>query len=112
VHARPPLEILEALLSMRVQLDACGEMNGPLRVIPGSHRAGELTVAAIREWQERVAEVTCVAPRGSVLLVSPLLLHASAPAQSPGHRRVLQFQFTNRELPGGLDWHARIVIRD
>jgi hypothetical protein len=35
----------------------------------------------------------------------PLLLHASSPAQRPGHRRVIHLEFAAGELPGGLEWH-------
>lgn len=108
VHAKPPRAVLEGILALRVHLDDCGAENGPLRVIPGSHCAGELSGPEIKQWQERVGEVACVAPRGSVLLMRPLLLHASAPALSPGHRRVIQLQFTHQELPHGLSWASRV----
>jgi hypothetical protein len=44
-------------------------------------------------------------PRGGTLLVRPLLLHASAPAIHPGHRRVVHLEFAANLLPGGLVWH-------
>ncbi len=108
VHAKPPIRVLENVLTLRVHLDDCRSENGPLRVIPGSHRAGELSGPEIKRWQETSGDVACLAPRGSVLLMRPLLLHASSPAQSPAHRRVIQLQFTHQELPCGLQWHARV----
>jgi hypothetical protein len=37
VHVEPPVDILERMLAVRLHLDDCGEDNGPLRVLPGSH---------------------------------------------------------------------------
>src|SRR5688572_31164035 len=39
-HVQPPVEILERLLTIRLHLDDCMEGNGPLQVLPGSHRQG------------------------------------------------------------------------
>ena len=108
VYVKPPVRVLENVLTLRVHLDECGAENGPLRVIPGSHRAGEIAGPAIKQWQETKSVISCLASRGSVLLMRPLLLHASSPAQSPAHRRVIQLQFTHQELPFGLEWHARV----
>ena len=43
VHVQPPVSMLESMLTVRLHLDDCGEDNGPLRVLPGSHRLGRLT---------------------------------------------------------------------
>jgi hypothetical protein len=45
-------------------------------------------------------------PRGGVLLMRPLLLHASSASQVPRHRRVLHIEWAAQELPGGLQWCA------
>jgi hypothetical protein len=34
----------------------------------------------------------------------PLLLHASAPAKNPRHRRVIHLEYAANPLPGGLQW--------
>jgi ectoine hydroxylase-related dioxygenase (phytanoyl-CoA dioxygenase family) len=41
-HVQPPVEILDGMLSVRVHLDDCYERNGPLRVLPSTHRSGRL----------------------------------------------------------------------
>lgn len=104
VHVQPPVTILEAMLSVRVHLDDCNSENGPLRVLPGSHRHGRIHQSQIEGWRSRVPEEICEAARGSVLLMRPLLLHASSPATSPSHRRVLHLDYAFGELPGGLEW--------
>jgi hypothetical protein len=104
-HAQPPIPILQRMVAVRVHLDACGPDNGPLRVLPGSHRAGRISTAEIEVWRQRTAEVTCIVPRGGLLLMRPLLLHASSPAKSPAHRRVIHIEYAATELSSGLEWY-------
>jgi len=48
-HVQPPVSVLERMLSIRVHLDDCGESNGALRVLPGTHRLGRLNAAQIAD---------------------------------------------------------------
>jgi hypothetical protein len=105
VHVQPPVAILEQMLTLRLHLDACGPANGPVRVLPGSHRVGRLSGSAIDTWRTQHVAQECVAGRGEVLAMRPLLLHASSPATSPQHRRVVHIEYAAAELPGGLEWH-------
>jgi len=107
VHVQPPVEVLERMLAVRVHLDDCRADNGPVRVLPGTHRQGRLSSDAIEDLKRSIAPVECVAERGAILAFRPLLLHASSPAQSPSRRRVVHFEFAVGELPGGLQWHRR-----
>jgi hypothetical protein len=104
-HVQPPCEILESMLAIRIHLDDCDEDNGPLRVIPGSHRHGRLPAERIQWFRETQPSVACAVARGGALLMRPLLLHASSSAQSPRHRRVLHIEFAASPLPGGLRWN-------
>jgi hypothetical protein len=88
-YARPPREVLENLLAVRLHLDDCDERNGPLRVLSGTHLNGVLTDNDIEGAKTRVTESVCLASVGEALLLRPLLLHASSPALEPRHRRVL-----------------------
>jgi hypothetical protein len=106
-HVQPPVTLLEQMLSLRVHLDDCDAENGPVLVLPGSHRQGRLSAEAIGAWKERGAAVCCAVPCGGVLLMRPLLLHASQPARIPGHRRVLHLEFASAPLPGGLEWKEK-----
>ena len=103
-HVVAPAEVLEKMVTLRVHLDDCTGDNGPLRVLPGSHRDGILDDRAINCWRAKVPEVVCAAPRGSVVAMRPLLLHASSSAQSAAHRRILHVEFASEPLPGGLHW--------
>lgn len=102
-HVRPPAEVLEAMLAARIHIDDCALENGALKVIPKSHSHGRLTAQQIDQWKTRKAYV-CSAKRGDVLLMKPLLLHASEKAVSPTHRRVLHIEYASFDLPGGLEW--------
>ncbi|NMO16351.1 phytanoyl-CoA dioxygenase [Pyxidicoccus fallax] len=107
-HTHAPTSLLARMVSLRIHLDDCGEENGPLRVLPGSHRVGRISEAELDAWKDRVPSVTCLARRGDVLAFHPLLLHASSPATRPGHRRVLHLELAADPLPDGLEWRWRL----
>jgi ectoine hydroxylase-related dioxygenase (phytanoyl-CoA dioxygenase family) len=107
-HVQPPVSILERMLAVRVHLDPCGTDNGPVRVLSASHREGRLSAAAIDAWRARDHEVDCLVEEGGGLAFRPLILHASAPAVAPAHRRVIHIEYANVELPTPLDWRDRI----
>jgi hypothetical protein len=103
-HVHAPAEILDQILTIRLHLDDCSPENGALRVLPGSHKNGRMTDEAIEAFRVSHHEVICSIPLGGVLLMKPLLLHASSRASSPSHRRVLHFEVTQTKLPLGLEW--------
>jgi ectoine hydroxylase-related dioxygenase (phytanoyl-CoA dioxygenase family) len=103
-HVLPPAEVLAAMVTLRLHLEDCGPENAPLRVLPGSHRMGKLDDQAIPHIRATTPEFICHAPRGSVLAMRPLLLHASSAAARPGHRRVLHVEYAAKPLPGALRW--------
>lgn len=103
-HVQPPMALLERMLTVRLQLDHCGEHNGPLRVIPGSHGEGRLSPDRIAEWRDNGPIKTCVVSRGGAVIMKPLLLHSSSPAINPSHRRVLHIEFASDPLPRPLEW--------
>ena len=107
-HVQPPADLLARMLTMRLHLDDCDAGNGALRVLPGSHAHGKLSATQITEWRARTPEHVCEARAGDALLMRPLLLHASSPASTPRHRRVIHLEFAVDELPDGLAWAERI----
>jgi ectoine hydroxylase-related dioxygenase (phytanoyl-CoA dioxygenase family) len=107
-QVQPPVDVLAGMIAIRVHLDDCCADNGPLRVLPGSHRSGWLD-EELDAWKARVAEVVGVVGRGGILAMSPLILHASAPAEAVGHRRVIHIEYAAADLPGGLDWNIRVT---
>ena len=107
VHVQPPQQILANIVTVRLHLDDCTADNGALRVLPGSHLRGELGNEAISEWVDKQTAVTCEIPKGGALLMRPFLLHTSAPAKNPSHRRVLHVEYAATDLPNGLKWSER-----
>lgn len=105
---QPPAELLAQLVAVRIHVDECGPANGPLRVVPGSHREGRLTPPAACALRDRVGEVTCIVPRGGALVLKPLLLHASSKATAPARRRVLHFLFGPASIGYGLRWRDAV----
>lgn len=108
-HVHPPASILAGMISLRLHLDDCGSDNGPLRVIPGSHTQGVLTTEQIDAARKQTPEVICSTKAGDVLALRPLLLHASSPALSPSHRRVIHIEYACHPLPHGLQWFEQAV---
>ena len=104
VHVLPPVTVTEQLLTLRIHLDDALADHGALRVLPQSHLAGRLEPSEIRQWIDRVPEVPVAVRAGDVMLMRPLLLHASSPCLAPGHRRVVHIEYAADELPGGLEW--------
>jgi ectoine hydroxylase-related dioxygenase (phytanoyl-CoA dioxygenase family) len=106
-QVQPPPEILAPMVAVRVHLDDSGPENGPLRVLPGSHRHGWVE-DDIDHWKKAVPEAVCTMDSGGVVVMCPLILHASSKSHSPSHRRVIHIEYANKELPGGLKWNTRI----
>lgn len=105
-HVQPPTEVLESMLAVRIHLDQTSAVNGALRFIPGSHALGRLSDRQILEIVQNNPSVICEVEAGDVILMRPLLLHASSAALTPSHRRVIHFEFANFNLPQGLKWLA------
>lgn len=105
VHLLPPVELSEQMLTLRIHLDDASSSHGALRVIPGSHRRGRLSNEQLRR-ESTSKVVTCEVAAGDVMLMRPLLIHASSACEQPAHRRVIQIEYANFELNGGLQWHG------
>jgi len=106
-HVQPPAEIMAGILAIRLHLDDSELDNGPLRVIPGSHKEGRLSADRIGCWEKRTS-VICTIPSGGALLMRPLLLHASSACTAPKPRRVIHLEFAAADLPDGLEWQDRV----
>ena len=111
VHAQAPVALLANMLTLRLHLDDCDETNGPLRVLPGTHMQGRLNAAQIQTLRTQIPPIACLAKQGGVVLMRPLLLHASSPAQTPRHRRVIHLEYAAADaLPRYLQWHTQTAL--
>jgi hypothetical protein len=79
------------VLALRGPLDKSSADNGPLRVSPGAHGKGVLTDDEIEKLAAEARTVDCLVPQGGVLVMRPLIVHASSNARSLGFRRCVAF---------------------
>jgi ectoine hydroxylase-related dioxygenase (phytanoyl-CoA dioxygenase family) len=104
LYAHAPAQALTHVLALRVHLDNSTAENGPLRVLPRTHRSGVLMDDAIHELTQRVQPVECVVASGGVLVMRPLLVHASSKSRMDAARRVLHIEYASSLCPGdGLE---------
>jgi len=94
------------MVTLRVHLDAVDADNAPLRIALGSHRLGRI---AAQDAQGRAGEMPqslCLAESGDIWAYRTPILHASDPSSGDRRRRVLQVDYADFDLPGGLDWRG------
>jgi ectoine hydroxylase-related dioxygenase (phytanoyl-CoA dioxygenase family) len=104
LYVQPPVNVLERLVAVRVHIDDCPAESGALRVVPHSHMEGRVDPSQADALRQHHGETVIPVAKGGVLLIRPLLLHASSKATSLTPRRVLHFVFGPPALPLGLEW--------
>jgi ectoine hydroxylase-related dioxygenase (phytanoyl-CoA dioxygenase family) len=104
-YAHAPADALERVVALRLSLDDSGEDNGPLRVLPGTELRGVLTDAEIAALAREIAPVDCCVDAGGVVVMRPLIVHASSKAVSDRPRRVLHIEYA-----GSLDLRSRLRL--
>lgn len=92
-YAHAPATALDRIVALRIHLDDSTAANGPLRVLPGTHRLGLLSDADARQIAREREQVSCVVGRGGVVAMRPLLLHTSSKATDAARRRVLHVEY-------------------
>jgi len=107
---QPPLDFLENIFTIRIHLDDCLRTNGALQVVKASHQEG---VIPMKDWlkNKEGERAICEVKKGGILLMKPLLLHASKRTENNKNRRVVHIEFCDMELPTGLAWKERILIK-
>jgi ectoine hydroxylase-related dioxygenase (phytanoyl-CoA dioxygenase family) len=108
IGVQAPKEILESIFTIRIHLDDTNEQNGALKVIPKSHSNGILRLDSLN--LESKQETFCSVEKGGIMLMKPLLFHASNRSTGNRQRRVIHLEFSNRELAEELDWAERLDI--
>ena len=95
LYGHAPGWALERVVALRVHLDDSTAANGPLRVMPHTHRDGVLDGAAIDAKVRAGTAVDCLAPAGGVIVMRPLALHASSKSRDARQRRVLHIEYAD-----------------
>lgn len=96
-YAHAPAPVLTPVPALRIHSDDSNHENGPLRVLPGTHNYGVLSDDEFGEFSTRVAPVECLAPKGGVVAMRPLLIHSSSKLRSDMPRRVLHIEYAASE---------------
>lgn len=99
---QPPIEILEDTVTIRIHLDDTTKDNGALKVISKSHVNGIVRTDA-KAWNTE-NECICEVEKGGVMLMKPLILHASNRTTNGKRRRVIHLEFNKHKLSEPLHW--------
>ena len=92
-YAHAPAGVLSQVLALRIHFDDSTAENGPLRVLPRTHMLGVLSDDDIHDLGVRITPVDCVAGKGGVVAMRPLLVHASSKLRTELPRRVLHIEY-------------------
>jgi ectoine hydroxylase-related dioxygenase (phytanoyl-CoA dioxygenase family) len=105
---QPPKEILENNFTIRIHLDHTTKENGALKVINNSHSKGIFRVENLQTENETICEVE----KGGIMIMRPLLFHASNKTTNNERRRVIHIEFSNQQLPNELEWSERTFFNN
>jgi hypothetical protein len=94
-YAHAPATALSRVVALRLHIDDSDAENGPLRVLPGTHRMGVLSDAEIGQLAREIPPVDCIVPAGGIVAMRPLLVHASSKAETTRQRRVLHIEYAD-----------------
>ena len=104
-HVEATSQVLSGMLTLRLHLDPMLQDNGPLVVVPRSHRGDFKKTSALQK--------TIHCNIGDLFVMRPLLLHGSLAASGDTrlHRRVIHLEFApSHKLPGLYQWHHFLLI--
>lgn len=106
----PPLSILENNFTIRIHLDNTTYENGALRVINKSHTKGIYRPENINFDAE--TETICEISKGGIMIMKPLLLHASNKTTNKKRRRIIHLEFSNQKLPNEIEWSEKNIKKN
>lgn len=105
---QPPKEILEDNFTIRIHLDKTTKDNGALKVINNSHSKGILRIENMDFEKEK--ETMCEVEKGGIMIMKPLLFHASNKTTNNERRRVIHIELSKQQLPEGLEWSEKTIL--
>lgn len=103
---QPPVEVLENIFTIRIHLDKTTKDNGALKVLNKSHKKGIYRTENINIDSE--IETICEVDKGGIMIMKPLLFHASSKTINNERRRVIHIEFSNIKLPNQLEWSEKM----
>nr|WP_315198648.1 phytanoyl-CoA dioxygenase family protein [uncultured Flavobacterium sp.] len=102
---QPPKEILKQNFTIRIHIDKTTKENGALKVLNKSHKKGIIRTENIEV--EKEMETICEVEKGGIMIMKPLLFHASNKTTNNERRRVIHIEFSNQKLPNELEWSEK-----
>ena len=102
---QPPKEILEQNFTIRIHIDKTTKENGALKVLNKSHKKGFVRTENIEIENE--IETICEVEKGGIMIMKPLIFHASNKTTNNERRRVIHIEFSNQKLPNELEWSEK-----
>lgn len=106
---QPPTEILDDNFTIRIHIDKTTKENGALKVINNSHLKGILRIENLDFENEK--ETICEVEKGGIMIMKPLLFHASNKTTNNERRRVIHIEFSKQQLPSGLEWSEKTILQ-
>ena len=103
--------LLRKMFIIRIYLDDISLKNGPLKLIPGSHKK-VLSENEVQTITDNSTPVISDIPAGGIQILKPLLLVSNSLAVSQKRRRILQLEFSSVELKDGFNWYERKRLDD
>ncbi|WP_281235210.1 phytanoyl-CoA dioxygenase family protein [Flavobacterium gelatinilyticum] len=107
---QPPAEILEDNFTIRIHIDKTTKDNGALKVINNSHSKGIVRIENFDFKNEK--ETICEVEKGGIMIMKPLLFHASNKTTNNERRRVIHIEFSKKQLPSGLEWSEKTILQN
>lgn len=105
---QPPTGILEDNFTIRIHIDTTTKDNGALKVINNSHSKGILRIENVDFVSEK--ETICEVEKGGIMIMKPLLFHASNKTTNNERRRVIHIEFSRQQLPNELEWSEKTIL--
>jgi hypothetical protein len=93
IYTHAPATALSRVAALRLHLHDSMPENGPLRVLPETHTMGVLSDDAIHGRSTQITAFACLVPRDGILVMRPLIVHASSKARGKMQRRVLHIEY-------------------
>jgi ectoine hydroxylase-related dioxygenase (phytanoyl-CoA dioxygenase family) len=88
-----PWSVKAGILYAHAPARALDAANGPLRVLPGTHTRGVMTDDEVHAESEKIPATECHAKAGAIVVMKPLLIHASSKSIGDAPRRVLHIEY-------------------
>jgi len=92
-YAHAPASVLAQVVAIRVHIDDSTSSNGPLRTLPATHTLGVLDDAKIQDLAASTEAIECTVKSGGIIVMRPLVVHASSKSHSEIPRRVLHIEY-------------------